>query len=98
MPVINDDTRITDREGSNQGGNSKGEKAKPERDGHLIRNHLESKPISILKTNIKQQNQYKFNVHLPHLDNRHNAGDVGTECETKDCRVNAVADHADDKK
>ena len=51
-----------------------------------------------LKTNIKWQNQYKFNVHLPHLDNRHNAGDVGTECETKDCRVNAVADHADDKK
>ena len=37
------------------------------------------------------------NVHLVHLDNRNYAADVGTECETKDCRVNAVTEHADDK-
>ena len=36
-----------------------------------------------------------FNIHFPHLDNRNKAAGDGTECETKDCRVNAVADHAD---
>ena len=35
--------------------------------------------------------------HLPHLDQRNNAANEGTVCETKDCRINAVADHAEHK-
>ena len=38
-----------------------------------------------------------FNSDLPHLDNRNNAADIGTKRETKDCRANTVADHADSK-
>ena len=83
---------ITYRQGSNKGGNSHGEEAKSKRDGHIFRNHL------------THENRYDFEhqtrpdcIGCTNLDKRNSAAPEGTVCETKDCRVNAVTGHAENK-
>ena len=76
---------ITDRQGPDHGCYSTGEDAEPERDGHLVRYHLEWNALEkiICQLPTLDRSNLKKKIICRYLNDRNNGTSVGTVGQTK---------------